>query len=77
MKGLLTERDESFVESKIDSLKNKQLLAESLLVAYLKMNFTKLFLTKSATFLGWMWLNFVENGKNLNMHLSQKQDGYS
>lgn len=52
MKGLLTERDESFVESKIDSLKNKQLLAESLLVAYLKMNFTKLFLTKSATFLG-------------------------
>lgn len=36
MKGILTERDESFVASKIDSLKNKQLLAESLLVAYLK-----------------------------------------
>lgn len=51
MKRILTERDESFVESKIDSLKNKQLLAESWLVAYLKRNFTKLFLTK--TLLSW------------------------
>lgn len=52
MKEILTEKDESFVESKIDSLKNKQLLAESLLVAYLKRNFPKLFLTKSSTILG-------------------------
>ena len=35
MKGILTERDESFVESAIESLKNKQLVAESLPV-YLK-----------------------------------------
>ena len=37
------ERDKSFVVSAIDSLKNKQLLAESPLVVYLKRNYTKLF----------------------------------
>lgn len=36
MKGILMERDKSFVESAIDSLKTKQLLAESPLVVFWK-----------------------------------------
>lgn len=77
MKGILTERDESFVESSIDSLKNKQLLAESLLMVDLKRNFTKLFLSNSSSFLGrmdWIWWKMIEK---LNVVLSQKQEGYS
>jgi hypothetical protein len=43
MKVILTERDKSFVKSAIDSLKNKQLLADSLLVVDLKWNLKIIF----------------------------------
>ena len=77
MKGILTESDESFVESAIDSLKNKQLLAESLLVVYLKKNFSELFLTRSSTFFRWTRLRWWKMVANLNRGLNQNQDGYS